>query len=173
MKTTGFIAVSLVTILTVGVAAAADIGAMLKSDGLMKEPFRDAKVVGSLATGDKVEIQKTEGGWYQVKSPKGTGWVRMLSVRRGEARKGTVDVAGVLGLASGRAGTGRVVATTGIRGLSEEELKEAKFDEKELKKDESYGVSKAEAQKFALQGKLVSRKIDYLPAPAGEKGGEQ
>ena len=70
---------------------------VLKTDNLMAEPFRDAKTVGSLATGDNVEILKKQGGWFQVKSAKGSGWVRMLSIRRGEARKGTVDAAGFSG----------------------------------------------------------------------------
>ena len=121
--------------------AAGETGTALKTDKLMAEPFRDAKTVGSLSTGDKVEILKKQDGWFQVKSAKGSGWVRMLSIRLGEARKGTVDTTGMLGLASGRAGTGTVVATTGIRGLSEEDLKAAKYSEPELKKVESYGVT--------------------------------
>jgi hypothetical protein len=144
--------------------AAGETGTALKTDKLMAEPFRDAKIVGSLGTGDKVEILKKQDGWFQVKNAKGSGWVRMLSIRLGEARKGTADAAGLLGLASGRAGTGKVVATTGIRGLSEEDLKTAKYNEPELKKAESYGVTRAEAQKFAVEGKLTARKVEYLPA---------
>jgi hypothetical protein len=96
----------------------------------------------------------------------------MLSIRRSAARKtsAAAEVAGLAGLASGRAGTGRVVATTGIRGLDEEELKAAQYNEPELKLAESYLTSRAEAQKFASKGKLAARKMDYLPEPAaGEK----
>lgn len=146
------------------VACAAESGTALKPDELKAEPFRDAKTVAKLATGDKVEILGKDGGWLQVKSSKAKGWVHMLSIRKGDVRKGSGDAAGLLGLASGRAGTGKVVATTGIRGLNEEELKSAKFNEKELKLDESYASSRADAQKFAKQGKLVARKFDYLPA---------
>jgi len=89
----------------------------------------------------------------------------MLSIRRGAARKGGPDAAGILGLASGRAGTGRVVATTGIRGLTEEELKAATYNETELKEAESYSTSRAKAASFAAKGKLVARKVDYLPPP--------
>src|SRR5512144_168373 len=101
---------------------AGETGTALKADAMRKEPYGDAKTVATLAVGDKVDILKKSGGWLQVKSAKGKGWVRMLSVRRGDAKKGSGDAAGLLGLASGRAGTGKVVATTGIRGLSEEEL---------------------------------------------------
>ena len=166
------VGVFLVTFLVAaGIAAAGEAGTALKADSIMDQPFRDAKVVGSLVTGDKVEILNKQGGWFQVKSAKGGGWVHMLSIRRGEARQGGVDATGILGLASGRAGTGQVVATTGIRGLSEEELKAAKYNEAELKKMESSGVTEAEARKFAAEGKLTARKVDYLPAPETGKEG--
>jgi hypothetical protein len=172
MNVTRSMVVLLVTLLlAAGTTFAGEAGTVLKADELMAEPFRDAKSVGTLTTGENVEILKKEGGWFQVKSTKGSGWVRMLSVRRGEARKGSGDAAGVLDLASGRAGTGSVVATTGIRGLSEEELKAAKYNEAELKKAESFAVTEAEARRFATEGKLVARKVEYLPAPEAAKGG--
>ena len=146
-------------------AWAAENGTALKADAIRVEPFGDAETVATLSAGDKVEILKKDGGWLQVKSAKGSGWVRMLSIRKGEARKGSGDAAGLLGLASGRAGTGKVVATTGIRGLNEEELKSAKFNAAELKLAESSATSRTEAQKFAAQGKLAARKFDYLPEP--------
>ncbi|HEY6096073.1 MAG TPA: SH3 domain-containing protein [Gallionellaceae bacterium] len=144
---------------------AAETGTALKAETLRAKPFADAKAVASLAAGAKVSILKKDGGWLQVKSGKSTGWVRMLSIRKGEARKAGSDTAGLLNLASGRAGTGKVVATTGVRGLNEEELKAAKFDEKEVEKAESYATSGADAQRFASQGKLKTRQFDYLPQP--------
>ena len=148
-----------------GALHAAESGTAIKGDELKTEPFRDAKTVAALAAGDKVDILRKDGGWYQVKSAKGKGWVRMLSIRKGDARKGGGDASGVLALASGRAGTGKVVATTGIRGLNEEELKAARFNEAELKRAESYATGKAAATKFAAAGKLAARPFDYLPAP--------
>lgn len=148
-----------------GALHAAESGTALKADDIKAEPFRDAKTVATLKAGDKVNILKKDGGWYEVKSTKGKGWVRMLSIRKGDARKGGGGASGVLALASGRAGTGKVVATTGIRGLNEEELKAAKFNEAEVKLAESYASSKSGAAKFAASGKLAARPFDYLPAP--------
>lgn len=156
-------AIALCALLLGGAACAADSGTMLKPDEIKAEPFRDAKTVAKLASGDKVSILKKDGGWLQVKSSKGSGWVRMLSVRKGDARKGSGEASGLLSLASGRASTGKVVSTTGIRGLNEEELKAAKFDEPELKRAESYAASRADAQKFAAQGKLQPLPFEYLP----------
>ena len=88
----------------------------------------------------------------------------MLSVRKGAARKAN-EVTGLAGLASGRAGTGKVVATTGVRGLSEEELKAAQFNESEVNNMEAQTVSKDDSRRFAAQGKLKSSRFDYLAKP--------
>lgn len=146
-------------------AFAAETGNVIRADGIKVEPFRDAKIIATLSVGDKVEIVKKNGGWLQIKSPKGKGWVHMLNVRKGDMRKDSGDIGGLLGMASGRAGTGKVVATTGIRGLDEVELQSAKYNETELNLAESYAINRAEAQVFATQGKLVARKLDYLPSP--------
>lgn len=156
-----FLAICLMLPLGAGTAQAQDKGVALKADKLVAEPFADAKQVGSLAKGDAVTILKKTGGWYQVKGKGPQGWVRMLSVRRGEAGKSSAakDVAAI---STGRTGTGQIVSTTGVRGLSEEELKAAKYDEKELMKAESFVVSKADAGKFAQKGKLLARAVNYL-----------
>ena len=148
-------------------AAAQDSGQALKADSLVAEPYADAKKVGAIAKGEPVSILKRSGGWYQIKAPKGQGWVRMLSIRRGQAAKtdAAKEAGGVAALSTGRAGTGQIVSTTGVRGLSEEELKAAKFDEEELKKAEANAASKADAQAFAAKGKLTARSFAYLPAP--------
>jgi len=92
MHTTRYFRILLAALLLAAPAAhAGETGAAVKADELKTEPFRDAKTVGKLAPGDKVEILKKDGGWFRVKSARGSGWVRMLSIRRGEARK-SLDV---------------------------------------------------------------------------------
>ena len=150
-------------------AGAGETGSALKSDTLRAEPYSDAKSVGTLKRDDKVDILEKKGAWLKIKTPKGSGWVRLLSVKRGETSKSS-DVAGVLNVASGRAGTGQVVSTTGVRGLGEEELKSAKFNEEEVKKLEANSIAAADARQFATAGSLQARKLEYLPAP---KGGAQ
>jgi uncharacterized protein YraI len=148
-----------------GLAMAAETGTALKADSIRAEPYADAKTKGSLARGEKLGILKKQGGWLEIKTAKTTGWVRLLSVKRGTASSGSTSQAkGVLDVASGRAGTGKVVATTGVRGLSEEDLKEAKFNEAEVKKLEGYTQSAAQGQKFAGSGGLKAVKFAALPA---------
>jgi len=54
------------------------------------------------------------------------------------------------------------VATTGIRGLSAEDFKNANPDAAALAKMESYRVDKAGAESFAREAKLSSVTIAYL-----------
>ena len=140
-------------------ALAGESGTAIKMDSLRAEPFADAKTVGSLAKNDSVEILTKKGAWLQVKSKKSTGWVRLLSVKRGGASSSGSAISDV---ASGRTGTGKVVSTTGIRGLSAEELKAAKFNEEEMKQMESYQTSAADAKSYAAAGGLSANKMAYL-----------
>lgn len=143
---------------------AADPGTLTKAETLRAKPFTDAAAVTNLATGAKVDIITRSGAWYQVKSGTKTGWVRMLSVRRGAASTSS-SVAGLASVASGRTGTGKVTTTTGVRGLDEQELDTAKFDEEQIKKSEAYRVSRKDADTFAKAGKLTLRDVQPLPAP--------
>lgn len=154
-----------------GLALAAESGTALKNDILRKEPYADAKSSGNLKRNDKLEILAKKGAWLQVKTRQSTGWVRLLSVKRGS--RTSSEAAGVLGLATGRAGTGQVVATTGVRGLGEEDLKSAKFNEAEIKQLEANTVSAADGRKFADAGGLKVRKLAYLPKPQTTQEGAQ
>jgi hypothetical protein len=140
-------------------ALAGDSATAIKTDTLRAEPFADAKTVGSINKNDSVEILTKKGAWLKVKSKKSTGWVRLLSVKRGGA---STSGSGLSDIASGRTGTGKVVSTTGIRGLSAEELKAAKFNEDEMKKMESYQTSASDAKNYAAAGGLSANKMSYL-----------
>ncbi len=144
-----------------GMAQAAETGTTIKPDSLRDAPYADASVVATLPASSRVEIIKKDGGWYQIKSPQGAGWIKLLSVRKGGAAP-RGDLSGLAALSSGRAGTGKIVSTTGIRGLNEEQLKAARYDAKQLTLADSFTSSRTEAQKFAAGARLAARQIDYL-----------
>ena len=54
--------------------------------------------------------------------------------------------------------------TTGVRGLSEEDLKNAQPNPEEFEKLEKYAVNKSKAEKFARDAKLKNQQLDYLPS---------
>lgn len=144
--------------------SAAETGSALKNDSIRYEPYADAKVVGNFSRGESLQILKKQGAWLQVKTKKNTGWVRLLSVKRGAASSSGNQLSGVLAAANGRAGTGQVVSTTGVRGLSNEDLKAAKFNEAEIKAMESNAVSAAQAKQFAASGGLKTVAFTNLKA---------
>jgi uncharacterized protein YgiM (DUF1202 family) len=148
-------------------AHAQETGTALKPDDIKSEPFKDAKTLGRIAKGQRVEILARHSGWLEIKADGKRGWVRLLSVRRGQAEGADAgkELGGVAGLATGRAGTGQVVSSTGVRGLSEADLKNAKFDEAQLQRAEAQAVPAADAKAFAAQGKLAAQQVAFLPEP--------
>ena len=149
----------LLSLLLPTIALAGDAGTALKADVLRAEPYADAKTAGNLNKNDVVDILAKKGAWLQIKTKSASGWVRILSVKRGGASASKSSIADI---ASGRTGTGKVVSTTGIRGLSAQELKAAKFNEDEIKKMESHAVSANDAHQFAIVGGLSSTQLAYL-----------
>jgi len=152
-----------------GFASGQETGTALKPDEIKAEPFKDAKTLGKIAKGDSVQILARQSGWLKVKAGTKTGWVRLLSVRRGQAAQASAskEIGAVAGVATGRTGTGQVVSTTGVRGLDAEELKAAKFDAKQIAKAEALAVSAEEAKRFAKQGGLIAQTVKSLPDPRG------
>ena len=53
------------------------------------------------------------------------------------------------------------IATTGIRGLSTEDLKNANPDAEALKRMQSYRADRPAAERFAREGKLIEASVDY------------
>jgi Bacterial SH3 domain len=148
-------------------ATAQEAATALKADEIRAEPFADARVVGALKKGDAVTLLRRQGGWAEVKAGSASGWVRVLSVRKGGAAPTPgADVSAVAGLATGRAGTGQIVSTTGVRGLGEEDLKSARFDAAQLQRAEAAAMAADPARRFAAEAGLASRTLLWLPAPA-------
>jgi len=127
-------------------------------------PFSDAKTVANLDEKAKVNILLRQGGWVKINSKNGNGWVRMLSVRSDSAAGKRRDTGLISLLNAGRSGSSGITSTTGIRGLSEEDLKNAKPNPVEFEKMEKFAVNKASAEKFARDAELKSQQFDYLPA---------
>lgn len=147
-------------------ALAAETATLLKEDSLRAKPFLDAPAQAKLARGSSVTVLKKQGAWAQVKSGSRSGWLRSLSLKSGKAVLPSSSLAGVN---TGRLGSGKIVNTTGIRGLesgkAEESsaLSEAKFNAEALARAEAQSVSAATAASFAKAGKLKARQLAWLP----------
>jgi hypothetical protein len=94
--------------------------------------------------------------------------VRLLSVRTGSGGAGGAGLGDVVGVATKRSDPSRVVAVAGVRGLDEEDLKEAKFSAEELARLDTAAVSRAQARANADKAGLVAIKVLALPKPTAD-----
>lgn len=141
-------------------AVAADLqGGVMNADSkAQQEAKADATVTGQLAKGTEVKILERSGGWMKVQGSGVTGWVKALTVKRDGKGVGLTDVASVV---SGRGATGKVVSTSGTRGLDAETLKAAKFNKSELDTMETQKADKKDAEQFAQAVDLKAMKLAY------------
>lgn len=135
----------------------------VRSTEIKQQPFSDAATVARLNQNTSVNIVKRQGGWVRITSKSGNGWVRMLSLRSSSATKrGDSGFQSLFNI--GRSGSSGFTVATGVRGLSEEDLKSAKPDTRELEKLQNYAVNKVRAERFARDARLKSQQLDYLPS---------
>lgn len=151
----------LVGLLLLPLTVLADPATLTKGETLRAKPFSDAKSLAALKKGESVDLLGREGGWYKIQTKSVSGYVPMLSVRKTGAAA-AVSAGSLSNVASGRAGTGKVVATTGIRGLNEEQMKEATFSETAIAAAEKNRVGVDEARDFAQSAGLSERQVPPL-----------
>jgi len=145
---------------------AAQVGTVTRAADLRSTPFSDGKTLKVLPQGSRVDVLKRVGGWYQVKAGGTDGWVRMWLLRfSGTAGAGTAARDTVAVLQSGRASSTYTTATTGVRGLSEEEIKNAKPDAAALQRVEQLATTPADARSFAQQAALKATPNFMRQAP--------
>jgi hypothetical protein len=130
---------------------------------LKAKPFADAQTLTTLLPRTRVEVLARKASWTQVKTATASGWVKMLSLQlesSGQGKRGDNGLSALFNVAAtGRSGS---TVTTGVRGLSEEQLKNTKPNPQALQAAKRYAVSREEAQRFATEGKLNPQSAGYL-----------
>jgi hypothetical protein len=144
-------------------------GTVLRAEKLYSEPASTSKVTASVAKGASVEILGKQAGWLRVKAGSQSGWIRLLSVRAGAGGLGGAGVGDVVGAATTRSDPTRVVAVAGLRGLNDEDLKQAKFNAEELARMEARSVSATQVRTFASQAGLAAVSVPDLPKPQAQQ----
>jgi len=144
-------------------------GTVLRNEKLYSQPSSGSAVAADVAKGTSVSILSKQGGWLRVTAGRTTGWIRLLSVRAGEGGVGGAGLGDVVGAATTRSDPSRVVAVAGLRGLNDEDLKQAKFNAEELARLNSWQVTPSQAQTFASQSGLATVKVTSLPDPKPAK----
>ena len=151
-------------------ALAADkIGVISRDANLYAKPFKDADTIAELPATTPIIILKRKGGWYEIKAAEKQGWVRLTRVRlnrqSGATKESTSGVGELLsGLATGRGKSSQDTTATAVKGLSEEELRNAEPDVDALNALDNYAISDDSGDGSGLK----SRQIDYQPGTAAK-----
>ena len=143
-------------------AALAEPATVIKPSELKQQPATDAATVATLAENTAVDALERKGGWTRIKAPAGEGWVRMLVLRFGAGAPAKAGSSGLTQLFNvARTGTSGTQVTTGVRGLEADQIAAAQPNPAELAKLEGFAADRAAAEKFAAEGKLAPKALDY------------
>lgn len=149
-----------------GIAAAvhAEPVTLERDSELRAEPRLGAPVTGKLASGASGEALARQGVWVQVRSGETSGWLYSFNVRFGApaASGGASGGGAVLGRVFGPRQRVNVTATIGIRGLEEEDLKQARFDGGQLQQLDGFAASREQAEAHAAEHGLAATRVEYL-----------
>jgi len=158
----GWHAVVLAVWMTWSLLAAAQTHEVTTATPLRATPSLNSMVLQQLAVGAGVQAVQTQGGWLKVTVGEKQGWVRLAHVRAVAAARPAPQGGGtsLAGLFTGSSTA--PTATTGTRGLTQEQLANAQPAPQEVRQLERYAVSAGDARQFARGGKLKAATIaDY------------
>lgn len=134
---------------------------VVKDSSLKEKPSFKSPEIAKLTTNQNVEILQRQRGWYQISAqPSQQGWVTLLQVRFEASLKksGSSDLSKFISL---RKGHSNVTATTGVRGIGENDIKNAKANFVALEQAKQFKVAPKDARFFAKQAALSSQSIAY------------
>jgi uncharacterized protein YgiM (DUF1202 family) len=147
-------------------AWAQDQGFVNRPSELKDRAAADARTLATLPENTAVKVISRGGsGWTQVEASGQKGWVKAFHVRFAttidkSASSGGNPFSSLTSALSGRQSEKATIATTGVRGLSPEDLKNASPDGAALAKAQSYRADKPAAERFARDGKLVAVNVE-------------
>ena len=147
-------------------AHAKEVGSTRMPVTLMTGPYSDAQQAGQLPSNTAVNILERRGGWMRISGKGKTGWAKLYQVRTGagpEAQKSGEGLAILRNIGqTGRSGSQGIVATTGIRGLSAEDLKTAKSNPQAVETMNAYRANGNTARQYALSAGLKEKNVPFL-----------
>ena len=145
--------------------AAAQQVTLERDSPLYAEPRNDAAQVAQLKQGTTGEVIAKQGAWLNLKTAGGSGWLFSFNVRFQSQKAEGGDGGGqALGRVFGPRQKVNVTATIGVRGLEEEDLKQAHFNAGQMKLLDGFAASRQAAEERARATGLAPEKVDYLGA---------
>jgi hypothetical protein len=142
-----------------------------RSTDLKDSASSSGKTIVSLPGDTEVKVIARAGAWTRIEANGQQGFVNVFHLRfpaTAEKTTSSNPLSGISGFFGGSKEQQKTtLATTGIRGLSPDDLKNSSPDAAALAKAESYRADKAAAERFAKDGKLQTASVDY--AQGGQK----
>jgi uncharacterized protein YgiM (DUF1202 family) len=144
-----------------GSIAAAEPAVVLKDSELRSKPLGDAEVLQTLKASSAVNIMSRQGAWANVQATAGNpGWTRLLNLRTSSAQSGDSGIGVVASLF--KTGSSGNTVSTGVKGLSEADLRQASPNAAEANRLDQYKTSEGDAKQFARSGGLAPQSVNYL-----------
>lgn len=157
---------TLAAALLAAASAAAQQVTLERDSPLYAEPRLDASQVTQLKLGATGEVIGKQGAWLNLKTAGGSGWLFSFNVRFPSQQTGAGDSGA--GSAAGRLFGPRrsvsVTSTIGIRGIEEEDLKQASFNAEQMKLLDGYVATKEAAERRARASGLAPLSVEYVDA---------
>jgi hypothetical protein len=155
---------ALLAALWLAVSVRAEMITVERESSLRAEPSLGAATVATVRKGTRGESLGKSGIWVNIKTPDASGWVFTFNIRFGERAASSGSDVAAAGRMVSRPSSG-VVATIGIRGLSEEDLQKAAFNADEIRRLDGFAASSEASARRAQGAGLTAAKIDYLEEP--------
>lgn len=137
-------------------------GKVIRDTDIRQKPFLDAASTGTVKTGASVTLLNRQGAWLQVKTADNrSGWLKLLNVQT----EGTVSTGQSISQTAAtlsslyKTGSSGTTVTTGVKGLSKEQIVEAKPNPAEVEKMRQYAASAQDAERSAQAQKLVRQTV--------------
>lgn len=128
---------------------------------LHQKPSAQSTVTTRLMSSQNVSVIARQGGWYRVSADKARGWVRLFYLRFDTQRSsdGRSGVGALL--SSTNKPQGEVTLTTGVRGITEKQLRNAQPAFEALAKLYMNASNAKAARRFAATQRLKAKKVRY------------
>jgi hypothetical protein len=153
----------LAALLSAAGCAAAQPVILERDSVLYAEPHLESARVAQLKQGTRGEVSAKQGAWVRLKTPEAAGWLFSFNVRfQSQAPESGESSGTALGRLFGPRRNVAVTSTIGIRGLEEEDLKQAKYDGQQMKQLERYSASREVAEAAARAAGLAPVPLPYL-----------
>lgn len=148
-------------------AGAEEAGTTARTTPLKADARAESATLTTLPSGTSLSVLTRTNGWARVQTPdKKAGWVNVFHLRMQATSNAESSSGGLFSslssLLSPKREANKTIATVGIRGLSEEDMKNAKPNPAELSKLKSFAMSKADAEAAARRARLSATTVAYV-----------